>query len=173
MHLLITLMLAAGPAEPVSWSLAEAMDELDCVRDWMELCSMRRNAWPYLRVSNDKVVVVTDMDEEFEFAATTKGKTIKVTAKLGEQVIEATLTPEKNQLVWRGADPYRLSPNPKYKDQKFPDLTMRFVKTGEIDKKIAPLVKKYVPGGVCEGLGSTEFDEKAPCINKEAKPQRK
>ncbi|MBL8909288.1 MAG: hypothetical protein JNM17_01170 [Archangium sp.] len=163
MHVLITLMLAAAPSE--SWVPAEQLQELECIREWMELCSMRRAAFPVLEVSDDKVLVQLDMMSEVTFTATIRGKVRELTAKLGDQVVKATLTLEGNELVWKGADPYELELN-----KKLVETTDRYIRSEVVAKAKAPLVKKYVPGGECEGLGSVKTDFSMPCINKPAAP---
>jgi hypothetical protein len=161
MHLLIAFVLAAGPVE---WVPSEQLKELQCVRQWAELCAMRKTPFPILRVTLDSVVVEIDMERELRFAVKTSGKTRTLTATHEGTSVKATLTTEGNQLVWTGVDPRALVDGEGVKT-----ITARFVKSSEVEKIIKPLVKKFVPGGACEGLAVADPDPALPCLNAAAR----
>jgi hypothetical protein len=157
MHFLISALLAAGPVE---WVPAAQLEELQCVREWMELCSMRKPPFPILRISTSKVVVVIDMERGLTLDVKGSARTRTLTAVYDGTPVKATLRADGAQLVWKGVDPTALVDGDGVQE-----ATMRFVKSAEIEKIVAPLVKKFVPGGVCEGLGAARPDPSLPCLN--------
>jgi hypothetical protein len=168
--------LAADPqARQERYMPLAAVRALDCIEDWMQLCSppAGANGWigPDLLVLVDRVEVTPWQSlEQYVFEVVAReGDTIRLAlaACTGLSTctgvgLPATLRFRQGSApAYEGPDVYRLLKG------EFRNTRIELTTTGEYAALRAKLEAKYVPGGKCRGVGAFQPTGRGECINSE------
>jgi hypothetical protein len=155
---------AEQPAE--SYTNAQALDELRCLKSWEQLCATSESAYPEMKVSASRVVFFPYMDlTEVAFdVVNRRGSNLRLRLRSdhGDRP-SARLTLSKDYATYVGPDPRDGTTR----------IELLLVKSAVLSARRNALVKRFVPGGVCSNRTSWHDDGQArPCLNAKVSSSR-
>jgi hypothetical protein len=175
------LLLTALAAEPASDGFVDgygslaSFEALECVEDWMQLCSPPAPPWLDVRIYEDRVEVTPWMADHVEFRIVRRVFS-RLELEFSRCVIPvpacetagkgATATVEirsDGRAVWNGPSiEHIFDGKPGAARER---VRVELVRNALYNARIRELERQYVPGGRCEGLAGYEPVGGEPCIN--------
>jgi hypothetical protein len=155
---------------------------LECIEDWMQICSPPVGPWLDVRIYESRVEVTPWMADHVEFRIVRRTASrlelefsrcvIPVSAceaagKGATAVVE--LLPE-GRAVWNGPSIEHIFDGRA--DASRERVRVELIRNAQYNARIRELERQYVPGGKCEGLGGYQVVGGKPCINAPGKKSR-
>jgi len=181
----LATMLAAESTKATAvaaYAEVEELRRLDCIEDWMQLCSPFLGYGPThsVRVVGDRVEVAYFIDETFVFKVEQRsGRALNLVLTCEQRTQECRGRGERARLETRpdGSATIDLPNLWRFATIDAPPNTMQ--RMGAVQRKSVELVpmdrmgvvrkdleRRYVPGGRCAGLGGYSAVGNRPCINR-------